>query len=106
MNAQLELPLALPALPVKATVEERAARFDAEHPEVMEAIAEAARRQIGIGAKRLSMLHLYAEARAALKIHMNNSFMPWYTRRFIEEYPGFRGYFELRKTNEERNGKS
>ena len=104
MTAQLDLPLSLAPIPRKPTTEERAAQFHEDHPQVMESILAIARRQISEGATRLSMLHLYAEARARFKIHMDNSYMPWYTREFVRLYPQYRGLFELRKTDKEKAG--
>jgi len=99
---QIDLPLSLAPLPVRLTTEQRAAQFDAEHPEVMDALHKLAIEQIAGGAKRLSILELYAIVRHRLKLRMNNSFMPWYARELESRFPWLRGYMEKRPTKAER----
>src|SRR5215831_3424073 len=76
-------------------------KFHEEHPEVYEhlkckcfdAIQEGRNR---IGMKLLFELHRWIDPNVKLK-NLNNKFTAYYARLFIEEYPQYRGFFELRR---------
>lgn len=86
-------------------VEEAAARFDAEHPELFKLVERFALEAVAAGRKRIGIAavwerirwHVDVELGAAEAYKLNNSHRAYYARRFMSAHPEHAELFETRR---------
>jgi len=78
-------------------------KFDAENPQVWNAFKAVTLRVISSGFEHYGAKAIweYIRFNFAMKtggeFKLNNNYTAFYARKFIEKYPQFEGFFELRK---------
>jgi hypothetical protein len=93
----------------RATPEERFERFHADNPRVFELFKRFAAEVMGRGLKRFSADAIVQRIRWFVQVDttgdefkVNDNYSAYYARLLIRECPEFDGFFELRKTQSDR----
>lgn len=83
-------------------------QYDEKNPEIWDLFVRFAFREIGKGRRHYGAKTIFEEIRRHTKIEtkdpkykLNNSYTPYYARKFHRVYPQCDGFFELRRV---RNG--
>jgi hypothetical protein len=77
--------------------------YDSENPQVWQAFKNATFRLINAGVRRYGAKAIFEHIRFQTAVSgkgtfkMNNNYTSYYARRFMREYPAFKGFFETRK---------
>lgn len=85
--------------------------YDEENPDVYQFFRQYALKSIERGYKRLSAEFIFNVIRWETPIRanggedfkINNNFKPWYSRKFIREFPQYHGFFEQRRSKADQS---